>query len=50
MTFIESKLLDPLSKFTPCEFAKEDISDYIKLEFDTKEKNKVEVEYKKNVL
>ena len=30
VTYIEKKLLDPLNKFQPCEFAKEEIEDYIK--------------------
>jgi hypothetical protein len=39
VTFIENKLMDPLSHYEPCEFAKEEISDFIKAQMEFKSNN-----------
>ena len=37
MSYIEKKLADPLNKFDFCEFAKEDMDDYIKAQVKDKQ-------------
>lgn len=49
VTFIECKLKDPLGQYAPCEFAKEDIEDYIRSQFDFKPPAKYEDKFSESV-
>ena len=49
VSFIESKLLDPLDHFEKCEFAKEDMNDYLRQQMDVHEEPPVENKYLNSV-